>query len=74
MDGENAGIYDTVSAKRQRKVFGRVNVVRDGKRYTFEQRPDGVYFRRHYGRKWAKVQFDLIIDFHFGQFRLGIPN
>ncbi|MEI8288637.1 MAG: hypothetical protein WCH99_04140 [Verrucomicrobiota bacterium] len=40
----------------------------------FEQRKDGVYVRRRYGRKWDRVAFDVIRDYAVGQFPLPIAQ
>ena len=61
---------DTAPKRKARKpqsTFGRRLV--DG--WWYEQRADGVYVRRRYGRSWECVPFDAIRDYAIGQYRFG---
>lgn len=56
--------------RKAQEIFGRVL----WDHTWFEQRTDGVYVRRRYGRKWQRVGFDVILDEANGQFRLPQPT
>jgi len=52
--------------RKAQEIFGRVVWNNN----WFEQRSDGVYVRRRYGRKWKRVSFETILDEACGQLRL----
>ncbi len=64
-----------MSVKHIQTCYGRRCVKLEGGQFWwFEQRVDGVYVRRKYGRKWQRVGFDLIRDYAIGQFTLSFKN
>lgn len=63
-----AGVAKKIRKPRKaQEIFGRVLF----NHTWFEQRKDGVYVRRRYGRKWQCVGFDTIRDYAIGQFPLS---
>lgn len=68
---------DTVKPRAKRKAqtcFGRVQVAIHDQTFWFEQRKDGVYLRRKYGRAWQRIGFDVIRDYAIGQFPLSLST